>query len=146
MSDLCLSLMTKRNVVPGSDPLAQIWSLEHWISTLNRVCHINRISESATRQHFILHFDAGRPDPDRVEVERVRSDDRICVTHIIPPPNVLALSAEWWIEHTHPNVIFAKRCLLIEENVYSPNVARKMFVLLSENVDRLTGQTLCRPK
>ncbi|WP_045959223.1 hypothetical protein [Xenorhabdus poinarii] len=146
MPDLCLNLITKQNVAPGSDPLAKIWSLDHWLNTLDRVCDIDRISESATRQHFILFFNANRSEPDRVEVERVRSDNRICVTHLIPPPNVLALNAEWWTENTHPNVLFANRRLLIEEDTYSPDIARKMFALLRENMDRLTGRTLCGPK
>ncbi len=146
MPDLCLNLVTKQDVPLGSVPLAQIWSLDHWLSALDRVCGISRISESAVRQHFILFFAAGRSEPDRVEVERIRLSDRIRVTHLVPPPNVLALSAEWWTEAAHPGVLFASRRILIEEDAYSPDMARKMFTLLRENIDRLVGRSLCTPK
>lgn len=146
MSEVCLSLVTKQKVSSGPGSLAQIWSLDHWLSALDRVCGINRISESAVRQHFTLIFDADRQKPDHVEVERIRLADRIKVTHLIPPPNVLALSAEWWTETAHPGVLFANRHILIEEDVYTPHTARKMFSLLRENIDRLTGVSLCAPK
>lgn len=146
MSEICLNLVTKQKVPSGPGSLAQIWSLDHWLSALDRVCGINRISESAVLQHFNLFFDADRPEPDQVEVERIRFADRIKVTHLIPPPNVLALSAEWWTETKHPNVLFASRHLLIEEDVYTPDMARKMFSLLRENIDRLIGVSLCAPK
>ncbi|OVZ94949.1 hypothetical protein CBW54_00610 [Yersinia kristensenii] len=142
MPELSLSLVTKQEVSLDSAPLDKIWSLDHWLSALDRVCGIKRISESAVRQHFILFFDADRPEPDQVEVERIRSVDKIRVTHLIPPPNVIALSAEWWTEAAHPGVLFASRHLLIEEDMYSPDMARKMFTLLRENIDRLTGRSL----
>lgn len=142
MAELSLSLLTRQAVKPGSSPLVQIWSLDHWLNSLDRVCGIRRISVNAERQHFILQFDAGRAKPDQVEVERLRLPDRIRVIHRVPPPGVLALSAQWWTEATHPDVLFASRNLLVDEDAYSPAMARSMFALLRENLNKLTGRPL----
>lgn len=143
MSDLCLNLVTKQKVPLGVEPLALIWSLDHWVSTLDRVCDIRCLEESAVKQRFILHFDAGRSEPDCVEVERRRFDNRICVIHLVPPPGINALSADWWTETESPGVLFACRRMLLDENTYSPAMARSMFGLLRENIDRLIGRQLC---
>lgn len=124
----------------------RIWSLEHWLNALERVCSIQRLEESAYRQRFILHFDAGRPTPDQVEVERTRSDSRISVTHRIPPPGIQSLSAEWWTEAEYPGILFVCRRMLMDEAVYSPAMARNMFGLLRENIDKLIGRPSCDKK
>lgn len=143
MSEVCLNILTKQRVPQGVDPLIRIWSLEHWLKALERVCGIQLLEESASRQCFILHFDAGRPSPDQVEVERTRSDSRISVTHRIPPPGIKSLSAEWWTEPEYPGILFVCRRMLMDEAVYSPAMARNMFGLLRENIDKLTGQPSC---
>ncbi|MCC4107179.1 hypothetical protein [Serratia ureilytica] len=143
MSELCLNLLTRQRVPQGIDPLMRIWSLDHWLGALDRVCGIQRLEESADRQRFILHFDAGRPEPDRVEVERTRSDARISVIHRIPPPGIRALSAEWWTEAEHPGVLFVCRRMLMDDAVYSPAMARNMFGLLRENIGKLIGRPSC---
>lgn len=143
MSEVCLNILTKQRVPKGVDPLMRIWSLDHWLSALDRVCGIQRLEESADRQCFILHFDADRSEPDRVEVERTRSDSRISVTHRIPPPGIQSLSAEWWTEAEHPGILFVCRRIIMDEAVYSPVMARNMFRLLRENIVKLTGQASC---
>lgn len=143
MSELCLNLLTKQRVRHGVEPLALIWSLDHWLGSLERVCGIQRIEESAVRQRFILHFDADRPEADRVEVERTRTDSRISVIHLIPPPGIQALSADWWTEAEYPGILFVCRRMLIDEAAYTPTMARKMFGLLRENVGKLMERPSC---
>lgn len=146
MSDLCLNLVTRQQVPFGVEPLALIWSLEHWVNTLDRVCGLRCLEESAIRQRFILHFDAGRSEPDCVEVERHRFDNLIRVTHRVPPPGIHSLSADWWTEAEHPGVLFACRRMLLDENAYSPAMARNMFGVLRENIERLMERRSCDNK
>lgn len=146
MPDICLNLLTKQNFCLGSSPLEKLWPLDNWLNNLKRVCGINLIFENATRQHFILYFDTGRAEPDRVEVERIRMSEKIKVVHLVPPAYLLALSGEWWIEASHPGILFVSRRILIEEALYTPEIAREMFKLLRENLTILMGEKICPQK
>ena len=139
MSELCLNLLTKIVVPAGSAPLEQIWSVDHWLSSLPRVISMDCQADTADYQRFDLVFDADRPSPDRITVERRRYPDAIDVVHLSPPPGVNSLRATWWTDSSQRDVLFAKRCILLDESEYSPALARKMFSLLRENLELLIG-------
>jgi len=143
MDELCLNLLTRVRVSAGLDPLERIWSLEHWLASLDRVKAVTCHADLPDYQSFCLVFDAGRSTPDRVEVERFRRDKEIEVVHRVPPPGIQALSALWWTEEDQGNVLFAKRKILLDEKAYSPAVACKMFGMLRENLEKLLGKDVC---
>lgn len=143
MSEVCLHLLTKVNVPRGSDPLDQIWCIDNWISSLDRVLDINVSLDSEHRQLFSLTFDAGRDVPDCVEVERIRTESAIQVKHLVPPPGIKALSAIWWCEENEKKEIFVRRTILMDKNNFSAEKARHMFVILKENLFKLVGREQC---
>ncbi|MFK7874169.1 MAG: hypothetical protein AB8B71_00095 [Paracoccaceae bacterium] len=144
MPDLCLNLLTKITVPDAQNALDQIWSLDHWAASLDRVLDVKVEEATQTRQVFELRFDAGREVPDTVRVERFRKNGEIGVVHTTPPPGITALSAVWWSEPEHPGVIFAKRKINMRPNDYTPQIARHMFGLLKENLHRLVGTHECK--
>ena len=143
MSEVCLNLLTKINVPINFDPLDKIWSLEHWVNSLDRVRQIKCKDSSDIYQRFSLLFNADLSTPDLVEVERFRRENEIEVIHLVPPPGIKALSAKWWIEKEEKRVLFARRKLLIDESIYTPALAIKMFNLLRENIENLMRLNVC---
>lgn len=134
---VCLNLLTKIPVAEGLDPLARIWSLDHWLASLDRVLSVKTLINEATHQRFELIFDAGHREADHVVVERFYRKNSIEVIHLVAPPGIKALTAEWWVDENQDNVLFAKRKILIDEDKYTPVLAKKMFVLLRENIEAL---------
>lgn len=137
MADVCLNLLTKIEYSKQIDPLENIWSLQHWCKSLDRVKAIYIKEETPNYQRFELFFDADRDQPDCVEVERFRCENEIEVKHIIPPPSINALSAKWWVCPEQGNILFVKRKILIDSSAYTPVLARKMFFLLRANLEKL---------
>lgn len=139
MGEICLNLLTKIEYSEHTDPLANIWSLAHWSKSLERVKKIDIKQDTLNYQRFVLFFDADRNKPDCVEIERFRYQNEIEVHHIIPPPDINALSAKWWMSPEQGNILFAKRKILIDDTIYTPLLAKKMFTLLRENLEKLIG-------
>ena len=146
MSDICLNLLTRFELTDDVDPLDRIWSLEHWIRSLDRVQGVDCQHDCNDYQRFELLFDAGLSQPDRVQVERFRRDREIEVVHLVPPPGIKALSARWWTDATQAGLIFARRKVLIDHADYTPALARKMFTLLRENLQKLMEWQPCTAK
>lgn len=146
MPDLCLNLLTKIETPAGTDPLDRIWSLDLWLASLARVKSVENIVERGKDyQRFDLVFDADRPVPDRVTVERHRRETAVDVVHLVPPPGITELRATWWTEAEQGDVLFAKRRMLLDEVAYGPALGRKMFGILRENLETLVGETPCVP-
>lgn len=142
-SEVCLHLLTKVDVPRESDPLDQVWSIDNWISSLDRVIDINVSLDSEHRQLFLLTFDAGRDVPDQVEVERIRTKSAIQVKHLVPPPGLNALSALWWCEESAKKELFARRTIVMDQCNFSEDKARHMFRILRENILKLVGHEPC---
>ena len=146
MPDLWLNLLTRINTPAGIAPLDRIWSLDLWLASLARVKSVENVVEKGRDyQRFDLIFDADRPVPDRVTVERYRRENAVDVVHLVPPPGLNALRATWWTEAAQGDVLFAKRSMLLDETGYSPTLGRKMFALLRENLETLVGEPSCVP-
>ncbi|GAA4666764.1 hypothetical protein [Bartonella pachyuromydis] len=143
MSEICLSFLTRQKTSLKGNILDKIWSLDNWLSTLERVHNVQIISENSTYQHFILYFDADNSQLDRVEVERIYTSGCIEVTHLIPPPGILSLKGKWWVNEQHPYEIFASRQILLEKKRFTLSLAKKMFALLRENLEKLTKDVSC---
>ncbi|QHM73999.1 hypothetical protein [Mixta intestinalis] len=142
MNKLSLTLLTRAEVPEGCDPLALIWDLDNWKNSLSRVRDIRLVSSTATYQHFFMLFEAGYDQPDTVEIERWFSDSVITVKHLVPPPGILSLEADWWVDDVIPSQLFSRRKIILEESAYSPSLAKKMFLILRENITSLTGNML----
>lgn len=137
MSEVCLNLLTKIEYSEHIDPLERIWSLDHWCKSLDRVKGILKKEDVIDYQRFELIFDAGRDQPDHIEVERFRRQNEIEVNHITPPPGINALSAKWWVSPEQGNILFAKRKIFLDSSAYTPILARNMFFLLRTNLEKL---------
>lgn len=140
MTEVCLHLLTKVDVLGECDPLDHIWRINNWINSLDRVIDIRVSLDEEYRQRFLLTFDAGRDAPDQVEVERIRTKNEIQVNHLVSPPGIRSLSAVWWCEINARKELFARRTILMDQNNYSPEKARHMFSILRENLLKLVGQ------
>lgn len=140
MNELCLHLLTKVNVVDSERALDKIWSVENWNNKLQRVLNIEVLNRTERYQRFILKFDAGNESPDFVEVERTRMNNSILVSHITPPPGVNSLTAKWWYETDIPQIIFARRTLLISAEKCSSDKIRYMFGVLRDNLIMLVNE------
>lgn len=143
MTDLCLNIMTKICVPVASDSLDQIWLIDNWIESLDRVLDVKVWVDDGRHQRFSMTFDAGRNTPDQIEVERIRTESAIRVTHIVPPPGIRALSAVWWQMAGVDEQLFARRTILMDQCDYTEKKARHMFGLLRENLIKLLGQDRC---
>lgn len=137
MRNATFNFMTKAQTRDRSVAMQRIWDLDNWLSTLDRVKKIKIRNDSSTEQLFELHFDAGRDQPDVVLVRRTRTENRITVEHLIPPPGIVSLSAAWWVTADGPATVYAHRKITMEEGQATPDALRNIQSILTANLAAL---------
>lgn len=143
MPDVCLNLLTGQRVFSGTLALERIWSLNNWLSSVGRVKNVDISVDTPDRQIFRLCFDADRAQPDEIEVERLFKGSSIEVIHRVPPPGICSLSARWWAEDSNQGMVYARRKIIMKRTDYSPEIGRKMFRLMKENLSSLLKDVTC---
>lgn len=142
MASVTFNFLTKEPIGNCPDALERVWSVQHWVSTLDRVKYASVQRESSDRQLFELHFDADSEKVDKVTVLRTRECDCIQVEHLVPPPGIDALSGAWWIDPEHPDMLYASRQMTMSAEQATVTRARKVHQILRENIVALLRQPM----
>lgn len=137
MASVTFNFITKEPVGDCPDALARVWSVQHWVNTLERVKQATLREQSQDQQVFDLHFDAGGETVDKVTVLRTRSEHRISVKHLVPPPGIDTLSGAWWVDPKQPDTLYASRQMTMSPEQATVTRARNVQKILRENITAL---------
>ncbi len=141
MAGVTFNFLTKEPIGDCPDALARVWSVQHWVNTLDRVKQATLREQSQDQQVFDLHFDAGGETVDKVTVLRTRSEHRISVKHLVPPPGIDALSGAWWVDPEQPDTLYASRQMTMSPEQATVARARNVQKILRENITALLRDT-----
>lgn len=142
MSDVTFNFLTKEPIGNCSDALERVWSVSHWVNTLDRVKQAYLQEESDDRQLLELQFDSGGETVDKVTVLRTRTEDCIQVVHLVPPPGIDALSGAWWVDPQFPDTLYASRRMTMTPEQATVTRARNVCQILRENMSALLNQPI----